>query len=220
MRAGVYIDGFNMYGALCEANGRNHLKWISYRKLSEWLCANPSRLRQTEVPPSKMGATIELAFVRLYTTESRNPDKVRRHRAFISACKAEGLEIRHGDFKRTFVDCDFCGRTSTKLVEKQSDVNLATEIVVDVLENRVDVVFVLTNDTDISPALRIAKQRNVIVVCVGFRTRDLANELLRDSHLHINIHLDVLEKMLLPDRIDRINGNPIIRPEQYTPPAP
>ena len=73
------------------------------------------------------------------------------------------LKVRDRD------ECKKCGATDYKFQEKGVDVGLAVDIVKDVLMKRTDKVILLSSDTDIKPAIKIAKNVGAKISYVGFQ---------------------------------------------------
>lgn len=72
------------------------------------------------------------------------------------------LKVRDRD------ECKRCGVTDYKFQEKGVDVGLAVDIVADSLRNQVDHIILASSDTDLAPAIKIAKETGKHVTYVGF----------------------------------------------------
>lgn len=64
--------------------------------------------------------------------------------------------------------CKKCGFTDYKFLEKGVDVGLAVELVEDVLKNQVEHIVLLSSDTDLMPAIKIAKKNKIKLTYVAF----------------------------------------------------
>lgn len=94
-------------------------------------------------------------------------DSLRR----VRGCLAKtGVEFRAtGVLKvRDRDECKKCGATDYKFQEKGVDVGLAVDIVADSLRNQVDHVVLVSSDTDLVPAIKIAKETGKRITYVGF----------------------------------------------------
>lgn len=94
-------------------------------------------------------------------------DNSRRMRSCLSKTgvkfRATGvLKVRDRD------ECKKCRATDYKFQEKGVDVGLAVDIVADSLKNQVDCVILVSSDTDLAPAIKIAKGAGKRVTYVGF----------------------------------------------------
>jgi len=83
------------------------------------------------------------------------------------------LKIRDGDI------CKKCGNQDYHFQEKGVDVGLAVDLVKDALTNPVDEIILLSSDTDLIPAILVAKGAGKKITYVGFEdrlTKALASE--------------------------------------------
>lgn len=233
MKTRIYVDGYNFYYG-CLKN--TPFKWLDVFELLT---------RQTL--PANCHYTDPV--VKYFTAEisdkaAHNPSSVKDQQAYHRALKAiyppEKLELILGHFdvkdaeayliepskpKALPKDCNKV--TVWKMEEKQSDVNLAIESVKDALtlSDLEQIVFV-TNDSDISPALRMIKQlRKNIRIGVITPTKEQsvrrANERLlhyADWHLD-NIRNSWLKRSQLPRVIHQSLGKklrkPIVKPNGW-----
>ena len=83
VRAALYVDGFNFYHAINDL-GQNHLKWINLWRLGEIII--PQRSQRL------VGAVLATAVL------PGRSDKAQRHRWFIDAQTAHGVEVAEGHF--------------------------------------------------------------------------------------------------------------------------
>ncbi len=72
------------------------------------------------------------------------------------------LKLRDSDI------CKHCGHQDLRLQEKGVDVGLAVDIVVDALQKNTDKIVLISSDTDLLPAIKVAKTASVHIVYVGF----------------------------------------------------
>ncbi len=72
------------------------------------------------------------------------------------------LKVRDRD------ECKKCGATDYKFQEKGVDVGLAVDIVADSLRNNVDHIILVSSDTDLVPAIKVAKEVGRRITYVGF----------------------------------------------------
>lgn len=95
------------------------------------------------------------------------------------------LKVRDRD------ECKKCGATDYKFQEKGVDVGLAVDIVADSLRNQVDHIILVSSDTDLAPAIKVAKEAGRKITYVGFDnqiTRLLSSladstQVIRDSEV-------------------------------------
>lgn len=132
----VYIDGFNLYHAICEQKDHK-LKWINFWKLSE------SFLKETEILDEVNFFTAVLTW---------NSDKQKRHVNFLKACRAVGVTVHEANFKRSFRYCKSQDRSCKFFEEKQTDVAIAVKMVSDAIHGNFDRAILITADSDQIPA--------------------------------------------------------------------
>jgi len=94
-------------------------------------------------------------------------DNLRRIRSCLAKTDVEFratgvLKVRDRD------ECKKCGTTDYKFQEKGVDVGLAVDIVADSLRNRVDHIVLVSSDTDLVPAIKVAKETGRRITYVGF----------------------------------------------------
>lgn len=216
LRAGFYIDGFNVYGAICEL-GDEHLKWMSYRSLCEWMARSP-----WIISGERLESAMSVEFIKLYTAvPSHDDSRANRHREFLAACTAEGVAVHEGSFKSRVITCRGCGDSWIKREEKESDVHLAVDIVADAIRGLIDVAYVLTCDSDIAPAFRVVRESTAVkLISVAFEPRRHSKELKAEAHGLLFVRARNLRRSLLPKLIMG-NENRIMatRPSKYNPPA-
>lgn len=95
------------------------------------------------------------------------------------------LKVRDRD------ECKKCGATDYKFQEKGVDVGLAVDLVADALRNRVSHIILISSDTDLVPAIKVAKEAGIRITYVGFDnqiTRLLSSladstQIIRDSEV-------------------------------------
>lgn len=140
----VYVDGFNLYHALDEL-GDDSLKWLCLRRLAESLIGEHEQLKQVK-------------YFSAYATWM--PDAYARHRAYIAALQAEGVKFIPGKFKKKYLRCRVCKAQYQTHEEKETDVNIAIHLIRDTFEDSFDRALVISADTDMAPAIQMARNIN------------------------------------------------------------
>lgn len=205
-RAGFYIDGFNFYHAVADQN-QPHLKWMCYRALAEEL-----KLR-TE--------TVE--FVKIFTAYATHlPPSMVRHRVAVKAWQCRGCEVVLGEFKRKFTFCKTCRTTTKAHEEKESDVNIALHLLEDCRNGRMDVAYILTGDSDISPAFKMAMKvyPHIDLVTVPPPGRIVCKAIKSLGPRTASVNWGQVHKCLMPKEIVDATGKVVAtRPPEYDPPV-
>lgn len=212
-RSIIYIDGFNFYyGMLID---RPDLKWINYQRLAELLRPDD-----------------EIVHVRLFTA------MVDRHKAFSekrdrqqrlwAALKTQPkMTLTEGKFAKREREClvPTCHSPMRKfaaLEEKQTDVNIALQIVRDVQTLVPDNIVILSGDIDLLPALDVAlavdkKVRPVIYIPVHeetlkYRRKD---EFMKYAPAIKPIPEKYLRLAQFPAQVPLDNGHMVERPPAW-----
>lgn len=150
VRTHLYIDGFNFYYGCLKGSP---CKWL-----------NPARLAELLLPGHQIGAIHY--FSANVTARAGDPDQPIRQQTYFRALRTlPQLSIHLGYFKTHAVRMPLVnalpGAPTTALVwrtdEKGSDVNLATQILVDGFADSYDCAVLVTNDSDLLGPIRIAR---------------------------------------------------------------
>lgn len=161
MRISFIIDGFNLYHSICdliEDRPGTHAKWLDIRSLcSEFL------------PSIDTSATIStITYCTSYPyhrVTKKDPDKVKRHKAYVECLKDTGINVQEGHFKKRTIKREFNiwgNKISLELIEheeKETDVAIACLMLIHLMDSNIDAVFLLTGDTDLTPVIKIAKMK-------------------------------------------------------------
>lgn len=154
MRTFVYVDGLNLY---YRAARRHNLKWLDIHTL----CKNKLNLHN-EILKIKY-------FTSIVRRDPKDPRKPTRQQLLIRALSTTPhLEIIKGTFNQN-EDWRPLADDPTKMVrvltseEKGSDVNLAVHVVNDAHLDCYDAAIVISNDSDLTEAIVIAREREKIV---------------------------------------------------------
>src|SRR5215217_4061939 len=105
----VYVDGFNLYHAI-EALDDHRLKWINLKELG----------RSFVKPGEELNRVIFFTAVLTW-----NKDKQQRHKIFIAAQKAIGVDVVESNFRKMSRHCRIMDRYCARHEEKQTDVAIA-----------------------------------------------------------------------------------------------
>ena len=130
----VYIDGFNLYEGLCEQGWRKYL-WLNLETFSESLLTNGQKLAQ----------------VKYFTTRVSHPfEKRKRQSTFIDALGTlPKLRISYGRFKPDEKTCERCSAIVHYQTEKQTDVNIASEMLIDTFNKEFETAILVSGDSDL-----------------------------------------------------------------------
>jgi len=205
-RVACFIDGFNLYHAICDLKAP-HLKWVNYRALASAL-----------IPPQ----THELIDVFYFSAYADwLPDSKKRHVQFVKALQLSGVQSVMGKFKPKDRNCAKCSHTRRGHEEKQTDVNIALMMLDQAHKDRYDHAYLISNDSDLVPAIQMARanfpEKSITTVVPPHKSH--SNELIHASTEKAKIYISHLERSLLPETILDKQGKILVtRPKEYTPP--
>ena len=149
----VYIDGFNLYYALKECHNINN--WPNYR----WL--NLTKFAKNIIPDG-----YDLSQTKYFTSRILQPKlSVKRQTTYIEALNTlSDLKIYEGKFLdeeqhchdcKKILACNECRSIHHKRSEKRTDVNIATQLLVDAYEDNFDCAVLVSADTDLGQVLKV-----------------------------------------------------------------
>jgi uncharacterized LabA/DUF88 family protein len=159
-RTAFLLDGFNLYHSLLEAQsalGGRGTRWLDMRSLCR------SMLSQVSVDARLSEVVYFSALAR--HREATDPYAVARHRAYIECLRTTGVRIELGRFKQKHGACRHCGTPIVRHEEKETDVAIGIELLDQFWTQRAEAVVLVTGDSDLSPALRLARRRHPACRC-------------------------------------------------------
>jgi len=203
-----YVDGFNLYHAIKNNRNCHKLKWIDMQALAQ----------QFVKPPDS------LAVARYFTAYAEwglagNPNRqarLQRHRTYTRALRGVGVEVHLGKFVTKDRFCPSCHETNKGHEEKQTDVNIAIQLLEDAIRNVYDKAIIVSGDSDLVPAIlavkRLFPNKGIIVVVpIGGRAYELrqaADVMLEMKRKHL-ANSQLADPVILPD------GTPIPCPASW-----
>lgn len=221
MKVICIVDGYNLYHSISSLKNQK-LKWV-----------NPLGIA-CEFAKEANGDFI--SSVKFFTAPPihKTEDVQNRYRKYIQAIGYYGVEVTEGKFKKKVIKIKEGNKVYKKLTheEKESDVNIALCILECAYEKLCDKILVITNDSDISPAIRMALKKNdkikINVITPPLRNGQKPNYDLMNASRSINkdqkgqvyfktrlIKVSHLEKNIMPKAIARHNGERISIPKEY-----
>lgn len=142
MKTNVYVDGFNLYYG-CLKN--TQFKWLNLAQLSQKLLPKNSTLNEIKY------------FTALVNSPLNDLQKPFRQQIYLRALQTiPNLTIYKGHFITHPVTMPLANPTPTqttveviKTEEKGSDVNLATQLLIDGMRGKYDMAVIISNDSDL-----------------------------------------------------------------------
>jgi len=227
LRTRIYVDGYNLYYGCLKSTP---YKWLDLMALFE-RCILPS---SAPVESTLLPLGIKFFTAKILEKAAKALDSVSSQARYHTALRklySERIEIIEGYYsliesKARLVNPAVpetwprdCQETLVwKLEEKQSDVNLALQAYHDAITGEVDQVVIVTNDTDIAPALHLIRSHTKVQIglVVPSRTQQRIpnSELVELAHwVRTHITLEELAKSQLPRVI--AGRKPTMKPESW-----
>jgi len=162
----AYVDGFNLYNGLHEVYSHRYL-WLDLVALVRTMRSKSTLLK-----------------VKYFTATLLNdPDAQGRQAHYIAALEAaypDLVEVVYGRYQPKPMTCKTCGAEWTSYEEKETDVNIAVALVSDVASKAATDFYIISGDSDLSPAVRQAQIDNPKAFCVAFfPPQRLSDELVK-----------------------------------------
>lgn len=211
----VYIDGFNLYFAMKDKGWRKYY-WLDLYKLA-------IKIVQKAVGLGFVKSGVQVSAVRYFTsriaTSKGNRKKASRQNAYLEAvveyCRQinANLTISFGAYQIKPHTCGHCQGLISLPIEKMTDVNLATDLLVDAFFNKFDTAIVVSGDSDLTAPVKAIRDlfpsKKVIVAVPPGRW---SSELTAVADRFITISKGQLQKSQLPDEVRRKDDHPLSRP--------
>lgn len=140
----VYVDGFNLYNGLQDAHKKKYL-WLDLAKLAR------------ELRPRS-----QLLAVKYFTSpvEGKPETKQRQthYQYALRSASQNKVKIIQGRHETREFECYGCRTKRDVLEEKETDVNIAINLVSDAYRKAADSFLVISGDTDLIPAMKLAQE--------------------------------------------------------------
>lgn len=193
----AYIDGFNLYFGIKEAGFAN-CKWLDLKRLVGNL----------------LTATQELVEVKYFTSRVSNaPDKQKRQTNYIEAVESSGVTIYYGHYQSNTITCKNCQAIWVNYNEKMTDVNIATQIMVDAYADKYDMAMLISGDSDLVPPIRSVHEHFTHKrVFVAFPPRRQNNSVSAVAKGSFTIGRKKLVDAQFPTKVQKKDGFEISKP--------
>jgi uncharacterized LabA/DUF88 family protein len=198
----VYIDGFNLYYGMKRSHWQRYY-WLDIGRFARAL----ARRHQ------------EVVGVKYFTSRINGPPaKVKRQATYLEALEATGgIEIHYGHYRSKIVYCERCCKSSFHNGEKKTDVNIATHLLIDAMDDRFDTAMVVSGDGDLLlPIQRVPSRFPGKKVWMAFPP----NRSNRETEAAAGGKVRVKERMLaenkLPPQVVSPSGVALVRPPEWS----
>jgi uncharacterized LabA/DUF88 family protein len=198
-RTRVYVDGFNFYYAVKAGDFPLGLAWCDFRKLAE----------QYMVAPGEKVDAIKYFTAPVEHRYANRAGEERRQSRWLHAVETiRGLKVIHGFHQQ---------HELKRREEKQTDINIAVELLVDAMNGDCTHAILITGDIDQAPTVRAARERLPLARRVtvdvwippGVRFAKWEKEAKERGFACREITPEMLATSRLPDRITTASGTVI-----------
>lgn len=198
----VYVDGFNLYHGLHQEAGRR-LLWLDLLGLAARLRPTSNVMRVNYFTAPVLG-------------DAAAASRQAEYQNALKALHGDRIRIVQGRYQAKEMRCRACGATWIKHEEKETDVNIAVEIVADASARAMQSALIVSADSDLAPAVRTAHRINPgLVVVAGFPPKRFSAELQRLMPSSFHINRARLRSSLMPDTVTGTNGAVFTRPQKW-----
>lgn len=202
-RVVAYIDGFNLYFGL-KAAGFKRYYWLDVAALAGNLLKSDQELVATHY------------FTARIRDNHHNTADRKRQNDYIEALQQQGSDVQLGHYLPKPRTCHTCHATWTDYEEKETDVNIAMQLLLDAVDDRFDTALLISADSDLTTPVRALRQRcprkRVIVV---FPPHRRSAELRQVTSGFLILGEDKLRASQLPKIVTKPDGHVLSRPDTW-----
>lgn len=235
LRTRVYIDGYNFYYGCLR---RTPYKWLDLLALFEshilpsaLVTDGDGRILQSGLLPSP---SIKFFTAKIIESVAKSVDSVSSQARYHTALRKlhDGrIELIEGYYavnkmKVKIVDAEAPDRQprecqeiqAWKVEEKQSDVSLALQAYHDAITGQIDHAVIVTNDTDIAPALEMIRANTGVIIGLVVPTRDHTRQPNTDLVKHAHwCRTHITDRELASSQLPRVvpGRQPTVKPESW-----
>ena len=198
-----YIDGFNFYFGLRDKQWKKYY-WLDLAAMSRTLL-KPGQ--------SLVGCHYFTARIKA----KNHGQSIQRQHIWLEAQETRvDVQMHFGHYLLKRVHCKSCGAQWESHEEKMTDVNIASQLLVDAFADKFDTAIIISGDSDlttpIKQVLQLFPNKRIIV---AFPPKRKSEQLKKVASGYIHIGEDKLRQNLLPDEIIKADGYVLKRPSQW-----
>lgn len=204
VRVIAYVDGFNLYFGLREAGYRRYY-WLDIRLLAEKL----------------LMFNQELTFTKYFTARiTDDPTKEKRQTTYIEALETlrdfNDFEIYYGHYRKDPYKCPRCKCVYDVPHEKMTDVNIATQMLIDAFNNKFEKALLVSADSDLVPLIEAVREKYPEKsVVVAFPPERYSADLEKVANACLHINRAKLAQSRFPDKVKKADGFVLERPQEW-----
>lgn len=208
-RSIFFIDGFNMYHALDADPALRRYKWLDFDALARCFSVRPYE---------------DVHKVRYFTAYATwRPQSVERHKMYVRLLESKGVDVIFGRFQKKNRRCmahGGCGMPFVSHEEKLTDVNIAVSILETCVKGECDILYLVSADNDLIPALDAAKRLRpdidvTVLLPPNPRAKTMTVTCHENGYLVMKIRKPHLARSQFPDRVVLPDGKTFHRPPSW-----
>ncbi len=213
MRAIAYIDGFNLYYGMRE-KGLRRFYWLDMAALAGKFLRNSAVLVETKYFTSRIDGAHPSDPPHVAT--KKNASRLRQTVYLDALATLPSLKIIEGQFLTSPAICKACGHTYRSPKEKMTDVNIATELLMDAFYDRFDVAYVISGDSDLAPPIQaVRKAFPAKILRIAFPPKRHSEKLKLIATGWFSMGESALKSSQLPDPVVTSGGIALARPAKW-----
>ena len=141
-RVEVFVDGFNLYFGMRACNQTNTYRKTLWLDLDKFIKNYAIKQEDT------------LIAIHYFTSLPMNDnERAKRHEIYCSALKHTGINVIYGRYKTKTIFCPLCNQYFQSYEEKETDVNIALQLLRHAVEDKFDKAILFSGDSDLAPAI-------------------------------------------------------------------
>ncbi len=209
----AYIDGFNLYYGL-RAKGWRRYYWLNLQKLVKNLLKPDQKLIRVKYFTARISSGDEKMPVRI---KEEMEAKRRRQMIFLEALGTlDDFYIFEGHYLTNAVICKKCGFSWNKPEEKMTDVNIATELIMDAFNDQYDTAFLISGDSDLVPSiLAVLEKFDNKRIVAAFPPRRVSERIKQVVSGYFTIGESKIRRSRFPDEVKKPDGYILRRPYEW-----
>lgn len=198
-RVVTYIDGFNLYFGMTQK--WKDLKWLDVFALSQSLLKPNQRLQEVKYFTARI---------------SNDPGKQKRQNTYLEALEIQKVKIIYGHYQANTEKCLRCGNIWSNPNEKMTDVNIATNLIVDAMLDKYDLALLVSGDSDLVPPIKAVHSnfpnKKIIAAFPPNRHNISVKKVAKASFI---IGRNKLKSNQLPRKIKKKDGFTLTKPSEW-----
>ncbi len=198
----VLVDGFNLYHGMKDKFGRR-LLWLDLTALA------------VSLRPRSVLLSVKYFTAPVLDDPAAASNQARYQRA-LEVQSGGRLDVVQGRYQKKTLSCRKCGARWTHYEEKETDVNIATSMVVAAADGKADSLIVISADSDLVPAVKAARELNPkLFIAAAFPPRRFSAELMKLMPSSFHIGTSKLTQSQLPEVVVDPYGPKLRRPAKW-----